>query len=417
MRRAVLFALILIVLIGGCLGGDGGTPTSSPEPQFTPPMTKYDVLEEGQEKPVVKALNAFAFDLYRELAKDDDNVFFSPYSIEVALAMAYEGARGETAEGMGSVLHLPLDEDTRWTGFRYLVLSLKSPEGSPFILRSANALWVQEGYPLREKYLWVVREFYLGEVRKVNFQGDPEGAAKEINEWVENQTNGRIRDIVGRLTPDTRLILTNAIYFKANWSSRFEAINTRNETFYAPNETVIVPMMHQTGRFPYFENDDIQALELPYEGERLSMLIILPRKGKFELVEDSLKAGLIESALKSMKPESVEVIIPKFQFEKTYRLRDVLMDMGMERAFTNADFSGISDGPLAISQVVHKSFISVAENGTEAAAATAVTMTLSAPVEKEEPKIFRADHPFIFVIYDRTTGAMLFMGRLMNPKG
>ncbi|MCO6040280.1 serpin family protein [Thermococcus alcaliphilus] len=425
MRRMVLPIIVLLVLISGCLG-DVRYPhsTSSPvvshstEPHFTPPMTKYDVLKEGQEDPIVEAVNSFAFDLYKELAKDEGNLFFSPFSIETALAMAYEGASGKTAEEMERVLYLPEDNDTRWVGFRYLILSLKSPEGSSFILRSANALWVQRDHPISEKYLWVVGEFYLGEAREVDFQGDPQGAAKEINAWVENQTSGRIRNIVSDLSPMRRLVITNAIYFKANWSSRFEASNTRNETFHAPNETVIVPMMHQTGRFPYFENDDLQALELPYEGERLSMLIILPRKGKFEKVEGNLSVQFVENILENMHEEKVKVALPKFRFEASYKLRDVLMDMGMKSAFLVPDFEGISnDGNLAISEVIHKSFISVAENGTEAAAATAVTLTLAAPSGVEKPKVFKADHPFIFLIYDRESDTILFMGRLANPKG
>lgn len=270
---------------------------------------------------------------------------------------------------------------------------------------------------LREEYLGIVKEFYLGEAKEVDFQGNPAEAAREINEWVEEQTNGRIKDIVSGLSPLTRLVITNAVYFKANWSSRFRASDTRNETFHAPNGTVIVPMMHQTGEFPYFENDDLQALELPYEGERLGMLIILPKEGKFEKVEGNLSAGSIENILKNMREEKVKVALPKFRFEASYKLRDVLMDMGMKRAFLVPDFSGISNGEnLAIEDVVHKSFISVAENGTEAAAATAVTLTMNAPMQEKEPKIFKADHPFIFFIYDRETGTILFMGRMMNPK-
>jgi serpin B len=346
MRRMVLLIILLVVIIGGCIGEaekpqSPGSPeiSNSTESHSTSPTTKYDTPNEGQKEPVVKALNSFAFDLYGELAKDEGNLFFSPYSIETALAMAYEGASGETAEEMGSVLHLPRDNDTRWTGFRHLILSLKSPEGSPFILRSANALWVQKGYPLREEYLRVVGEFYLGEAREVDFQGNPEGATKEINDWVENQTSGRIRDIVSGLSPMTRLVITNAIYFRANWSSRFEASDTKNETFHTPNATVIIPMMHQEERFLYFENDDLQALELPYEGERLSMLIILPREGKFEEVENNLSVRLVKNIMESMNMERVKVALPKFRFEGEYHLRDTLMDMGMKKAFTVPDLS------------------------------------------------------------------------------
>ncbi len=418
MRRLVLLALLLTVIVGGCLGQvENGKPTTTSDSStFTPPGTKYDVLKEGQEAPIVEAMNVFAVDLYRELAKKNTNAFFSPYSVETALAMAYEGASGVTREEMRKVLHLPSENDTRWTGFRYLLLSLKTSNSS-YVLRTANALWVQRNYPIDEKYLWIIRTFYLGRVDKVDFRKDPEESAREINNWVENQTNGRIKDLVSKPSPDTRLIITNAIYFRANWSSRFEASETKNGTFHSPSGPVTVPMMHQTGKFPYFENDELQALVMPYEGGRLGMLIILPKEGKFDEVEKELSAGFIEEIMNGTAEESVKVTLPKFRLEEEYHLKDALMEMGMGSAFTMPDFSGISpEGNLVISDVVHKTFISVAENGTEAAAATAVILTAaSAPGEKPKYKVFKADHPFLFFIIDRKTGAILFMGRLVNP--
>ncbi|WP_297507658.1 serpin family protein [Thermococcus sp.] len=418
MRKVLLLVLVLVVIAGGCLGQvENEKPSTTATTSSQPLSTGYDVLEEGQEKSVVGAINAFAVDLYLELAKDEANVFFSPYSVETALAMAYEGARGVTREEMGKVLHLPPDNEARWTGFRYLLLSLKTSNGSSYVLRTANALWVQKDYPFREEYLRIIRAFYTGNVESLDFVNDPKGSARKINEWVENRTNGRIKNIVSRLSPDTRLIITNAIYFKANWSSRFEAANTKNETFYSPSGSVVVPMMHQTAKLPYFENDELQALVMPYEGGRLSMLIILPRRGKFEDVEEKLSTGFIAEILNGTAEENVEVALPKFRLEKEYHLRKELAEMGMGSAFTVPDFSGISsEGKLVISDVAHKTFISVAENGTEAAAATAVTMTLAAAPREENVKLFKADRPFIFLIYDRETGVILFMGRLVNPK-
>ena len=413
MRRLVLLVLFLTVIVGGCLGQaeNSKTPSSS---SLTPQDTKHDVLKEGQEKAVVEGINAFAIDLYMELAKENDNLFFSPYSVGTALAMAYEGATGVTREDMGKVLHLPDDNETMWTGFKHLVFSLQTANGSPYVLRTANALWVQRGYPINEGYLKIIREFYLGEVGEVDFVKDPNGAAREINGWVEERTNGRIRDIVSKPSGDTRLIITNAVYFRANWSSRFDG-GTWNGTFHSPKGPVTVPMMHQTGKFPYFENDELQALELPYKGGRLGMLIILPEEGKFDEVEKELSTGFIWEIMNGTTKESVKVTPPKFRLEETYRLRNTLMEMGMEKAFTVPDFSGISPkGELAISDVVHKTFLSVAENGTEAAAATAVTITLAA-APAENLKVFNANRPFIFLIYDRETGAVLFMGRLVNP--
>ncbi|WP_297463841.1 serpin family protein [Thermococcus sp.] len=263
-----------------------------------------------------------------------------------------------------------------------------------------------------------MREFYLGEVGEVDFVKDPNGAAREINGWVEERTNGRIRDIVSKPSGDTRLIITNAVYFRANWSSRFDG-GTWNGTFHSPKGQVTVPMMHQTWKFPYFENDELQALELPYEGGRMGMLIILPGEGKFGEVEKELSTGFIWEILNGTTKESVKVTLPKFRLEETYRLRNALMDMGMEKAFTVPDFLGISPkGELAISDVIHKTFISVAENGTEAAAATAVILiSASAPGEKPKYKVFNADHPFIFLIYDRENRRDTLHGQAGEPGG
>ncbi|NJE11103.1 serpin family protein [Thermococcus sp. MAR1] len=420
--RYVLAALIIfMVLATGCIANNEETSTVSPNSlskTFTPPMTKYDVSKEGQERPVVEGLNAFTFAMYRELSAEGGNLFFSPYSVYTALAMVYEGANGSTREEMGNILNLPGDDETRWTGFRYLILSL-NPSNGPYILSTANALWVQEDYPVDERYLWIIREFYMGEVRSVDFKEDPEGAKRIINGWVENKTNERIKNLVGGLTPDTRLIITNAVYFKANWSSRFDPSETRNGTFRTPGGTLVVPMMHGRGTFNYTENDELQALEMPYEGKRLSMMIILPRDNSPTGIEGKLTPEFIRELRGSMKPEPVDVSIPKFRFEASYSLKMPLIDMGMVTAFSRgADFSGITDAKgLFIDDVIHKTFISVAENGTEAAAATAVVVLESGPPGEESYKVFKADHPFLFLIVDRRTGVVLFMGRLMDPRG
>ncbi len=363
-------------------------------------------------------MNSFAIELYKKLGKNNSNVFFSPYSIETALAMAYEGARGTTREEMGNVLHFPEDNETRWKGFRELIASLNAQD-KPYILTTANALWVQRGCPIKENYLDIVRKYYLGEVRELDFRGNPKGAEETINRWVDEKTKGRIKNIVRDLDPETRLIITNAVYFKANWSKRFDPADTTNESFtLVSGEKITVPMMHQTNRFNYTENEELQALEMPYEGDRFSMVIILPRKNSLSSIENNLTPDFIQELTESMRPEEVKVIIPKFRFEASYSLREILMRMGMRKAFGGkADFSGISEEPLFISDVIHKSFISVAENGTEAAAVTTAIMVLAAPSGEQKYKVFRADHPFIFLIYDRETGAVLFIGRLMDPRG
>ncbi|NJE05637.1 serpin family protein [Thermococcus sp. M36] len=429
MRRLLALALVFVVIASGCIAGGGnGTstvPQNPPSGTPTPPMTKNDVLDPTQTEEagdVVGASNLFGIELYRELSKGNGNLFISPFSVFTAMAMAYEGARGETAEEMGSVLHLPENETLRREAFRTLLLDAGRPSGIE--LRIANALWVQKDYPVREDYLDTIRRYYLGEVRELDFRGDSKGAERTINEWAEETTNGRIKNLVSGLTPDTRLIITNTVYFKANWTLRFSPDATHNGTFTLPSgERVTVPMMNRVGKFNYAETDELQALEMPYEGSRFSnfsMVIILPKKtdglGK---IEEKLSPRFLKGLLGSLKPEEVDVTVPKFRFEGEYQLGGTLRGMGMRKAFTDrADFSGISEEPIAISEVVHKTFISVAENGTEATAATAVIFTaVSAPVETPEYKVFRADHPFLFLIVDRDSGLVLFIGRLVDPRG
>ncbi|MEO2152117.1 MAG: serpin family protein, partial [Thermococcus sp.] len=365
--------------------------------------------------------NLFALALYSQLAKGNGNLFLSPYSIHTALAMAYEGARGQTAEEMAKVLHLPESRVVRLAGFRKLITDLNPKEG-PYELKTANALWVLEGYSIRKDYIGAVRKYYLGEVRSVDFMRDPEGAASAINGWVSEQTNGKIRDIVSPMAlRDARLVITNAIYFKGEWVHKFDPELTKNETFFTPKGTVEVPMMHTKGVFNYTENDLIQAVELPYRGGRLSMLVLLPRaRDGYRGLEKCISPDYLLSLLANLSPANVSIALPKFEFRTEYKLSGVLSAMGMESAFSEekANFSGITDAErLFISEVVHKAYIKVAENGTEAAAATGIIIVgTSMPVEEPKYIEFRADHPFIFVIVDKETKEVLFMGRLVNPE-
>ena len=423
MRGILAVVLIMIVVASGCIGAGTSptTPTESPEKESTY-STANDVLDPTETEyamNVVDASNAFGIELYRELSGGEGNVFVSPFSVFTALSMAYEGALGKTAREMAEVLHLPRNETLRREGLRTILLHAERPSG--LNLRIANALWVQRGYPPREDYITVIERYYLGDVREVDFKGDTRGAERIINGWVENETNGRIKNLVGGLTPDTRLVITNAVYFKANWTLRFSPSETHNDTFTLPSgRKVIIPMMTRLGRFNYAETDEFQAVELPYEGSRFSnfsMVIILPKKTEgLGKIEEKLSPRFLQAVLSSLKPEEVEVTIPKFKFEGDYHLVEILEKMGMREAFTNrADFSGISPEPLSIGSVVHKTFIKVAENGTEAAAATVITMTMAMP--SPEYKVFKADHPFLFFIVDRDTGLVLFMGRLEDPRG
>ena len=418
--RKIISSLLGLIIVGimlasGCINTN---PSSLGYTESTSvvPYTYNDTLRYK-----IPPVNDFTFLLYHNLPKKENNIFLSPYSILTAFAMLYEGAEGTTRNEMREVLNLPEDDLERREEFRYMILTTTNPASDAYILRTANAIWIQKDYPLKEDYIDVIRRYYFADVRELDFSEDPEKSRKTINEWVERQTERKIVNLVppGAIDEFTRLVITNAIYFKANWSSKFDPENTYNETFtLTSGEKIKVEMMHQVNSFNYMETKEFQALEMPYVDNRFSMLIILPKENNISTLEKRLTSEFMENILSSMKVEKVEVILPKFSFERSYILNDVLQEMGIREAFTDrADFSGITEDRVMISVVVHKTFIKVAENGTEAAAATGVVVTLAAPPSEEYPKVFKADHPFIFLIRDRETGAVLFIGRLMDPRG
>jgi len=365
---------------------------------------------------VVDANNKFAFELYSELKDKEDNVFFSPYSISTALAMTYEGARGQTAEEMQSVFHFPEDDNIRRPAFARVYNLLNKPE-KEYLLSTANALWAQEDFKFLDSYLNAVEKYYGGKTTNLDFRTETEKSRKIINSWVEKQTNDKIKDLIpqGILSPATRLVLTNAIYFKGKWVEQFDEDSTRDADFrVSPDNIVKVPMMRNTEDFNYAETDDLLILEMLYEGEELSMIILLPKEDLASL-EQSLTAEKLAEWKNLLSKERVSVQIPRFKFETKYYMKDTLMDMGMPVAFSeNADFSGMTGKrDLFISNVIHQTFVEVNEEGTEAAAATAVAMVESAA--PSEIKIFRADHPFIFLIQERETGNILFLGKISDP--
>jgi len=418
--RKIISSLLGLIIVGimlasGCINTN---PSSLGYTESTSvvPYTYNDTLRYK-----IPPVNDFTFLLYHNLPKKENNIFLSPYSILTAFAMLYEGAEGTTRNEMREVLNLPEDDLERREEFRYMILSTTNPASDAYILRTANAIWIQKDYPLKEDYIDVIRRYYFADVRELDFSEDPEKSRKTINEWVERQTERKIVNLVppGAIDGFTRLVITNAIYFKANWSNKFNPGNTYNGTFILTSgEKVKVEMMHQVNSFSYMETEEFQALEMPYEDNKLSMLIILPKENNISTLEKKLTSEFVENILSSMGLEKVDVIIPKFSFERSYILNDVLQEMGIREAFTDrTDFSGITEDRVMISVVVHKTFIKVAENGTEAAAATGVVVTLAAPPSEEHPKVFKADHPFIFLIRDRETGAVLFIGRLMDPRG
>ena len=359
---------------------------------------------------LVDANNAFAFKLYSELKVAEGNTFFSPFSVSSALSLLYEGARGETAKEMRSALGLPGDNEVRRNAFLELYQLLGKVKG----LRIANALWVQKGYPLLKSYLELAEKYYQSEVANVDFKGDPEGSRLIINGWVEKRTEGKVKDLIppSGVSELTKLVVTNAIYFKGRWLYEFNRSETSEGDFWiSPGKSVKVPFMHLKASLPYAEVEEAKILELPYEGKELSMVFILP-KGDLRGLEGELGADKLKGWLSSLRKAEVEVYLPKFKVSAGYALRKPLAEIGMPRAFgPKADFSGITGRrDIFVDQVYHKAYVEVDEEGTEAAAATAAVV-----VAVSLPLVFRADHPFLFLIIHKPTGLILFMGRLVNP--
>ena len=370
------------------------------------------------------AINSFAFDFLRELSKESEgNIFISPYSIFTALAMTYEGARNETAQEMATVLNIEQDNESFHNYMKGLYEYLN--ENSKYNISTANALWIRENFELLKAYLNVITTYYGGESSEIDFS-NPEQAAGIINSWVENKTNNLIKNLVSpnAINPAlTMLILTNAIYFKGIWQIQFDEVNTTDRDFYVSEESTIqVPTMSLIGkedRYNYTETDELQILELPYKGEEISMVIVLPKNGvELNSVVSDIEGDNFSELIDAMSRRNVDIYLPKFTLETSYELNDYLIALGMNNAFSGqADFSGI-DGrtDLFIDTVVHKAFVEINEEGTEAAAATAVIMNLKAGPDDGDSRIFfNCDHPFMFLIQHKDTKTILFSGVVNNP--
>ncbi len=378
---------------------------------------KGDIRQE-----VVNASNRFGLALYHQVRGEKGNHFFSPLSLSFALSMALEGARGETAEEMVRVLCLPRRESERREGMARIRDLINQP-GRKSELHLANAIWVQQDFPILQSYLEVIARSYQGRATNVDFVGRREEARKKINDWTAEKTAGKIRELIppGFLNYLTRLVLTNAIYFRGLWLFPFDPTATQPEKFYLPDgQEADVPMMRFLGekaKFSYAEDEQFQVLEMLYEGKDLSMVILLPRAKDLAPLEVNLSLEELDKWKSRLRERRVDVYLPRFKLETRYPLKDVLMAMGMVRAFSDrADFSGI-DGrqDLFIQAVIHQAFVEVNEEGTEAAGATGVLIGLTAYIP-EKPVIFRADHPFLFFIQEKSSGCILFMGRLTDPR-
>jgi serine protease inhibitor len=374
---------------------------------------------------VVPGNTAFAFDLYSKLSAGDGNLFFSPYSISTCLSMVYTGARGETAEQMARVLHFDASPTALPPLFGALQQELNAMQSSNGIqLNIANGLWGQENHPFLPEFLQVARQDFEANLKQVDFTTQAESARNEINAWVSAQTKDKINNLIppGALSGATRLVLVNAIYFKGRWSSPFKPHQTASAPFFVTaNKKVQTPMMHIQERFRYAENGDCQLLELPYASDSrpgLSMIVLLPRKmDGLKQLEKSFEATAFNHWLESASFEKVNVFLPKFKLTSEFQLGPTLAALGMTQPFTaQADFSGMDGAKdLFISSVVHKAYVDVNEEGTEAAAATGVVVGMNAVMRPRPVPVFRADHPFVFMIRDERSGSILFLGRTENP--
>lgn len=388
---------------------------------FSSFCSRVSAIDKADIDSIVAGNNSFAFDLYRQLARDKGNLFFSPYSISSALAMTYAGARGETAKQMACVLHFSLAAERLHPAFSDLT-GMFNAGGKSYQLSVANALWGQVGYKFLPGFLDITNKHYGAGFKEVDYVKAREQARQTINKWVEAKTNDKIKNLIqpDDLSTLTRLVLTNAIYFKGKWEIQFKPEATKPMPFYiSAKEKVDVPMMHQVAKFNYEENDQVQILEMPYTGGELSMVVLLPRPG-YELakLEGMLRPEVIRSWLSQLSMEKVEVFLPRFKLEERFLLNEQLQNLGMIDAFDEklADFSGMTPAPdLYISKAIHKAFVEVNEEGTEAAAATAVIMAAKVSTIPDKTFVFRADRPFVFLIRDLRSGSILFMGRLVDP--
>lgn len=373
----------------------------------------------GPSSPIVSGNSQFAFELYKVINRPGDNVFFSPFSISTCLGMTLLGARGETAAEMARTLHLNSSPADIAAAFSQLHAQLNPGASKGGLeLESANGLWAQQSHPFLPEYLQVLRDGFGARTEQADFRHEAEPTRLEINQWVARKTRDKITDLIpsGMLDASTRLVLVNAVYFKGKWERQFKASHTAPAPFtVASGQKKDVPMMNQTGRFNYAELENAQLLELPYAGSDLSMVLLLPKTTDgLQRMETALDARALRSALEKARPKEVQVVLPKFRLTQQVTLTESLQKLGMRLAFTpQADFSGMDgDRDLFISAVIHKAYVDVNEEGTEAAAATGTAMrTTSLQIRP----VFRADHPFVFLIRDAKSGSMLFLGRVADP--
>lgn len=430
--RARVQQCVLLSIVSACTVTNTGNPNSEPGPEGlellrsklardqTPDVSDADLARFSSDQ------RAFAFDLYGQVAAPGENVFFSPYSIATALAMTYAGAEGETKDEMTSALRFTLPEPALHAAFNALDLALEGrarelgPEdsGDGFALRTLNASFVQRDYAFKEPFLDVLAAHYDSGLYLADFAAAPDRERQAINAWVYDRTEERIEELLPEMSIVglTRAVLVNTIYFKGSWLHEFDPARTTPETFHASGGDTEVPMMHAMLEVRYAEGPSYQAVALPYLSRAVRMMVLLPAEGELEAVEAELKSGLFDTARAALSEYTVDLSLPRFSFRAETKLADALKELGMERAFTMgaADFSRIGGAPgeLYVDNVYHQAFVAVDEEGTEAAAATAVVINdeSASPVAT-----MRVDRPFLFFVYDDPTGQILFGGRLSEP--
>lgn len=418
--HVILSCLLLTsMLLGACGDSAGLTVESNIRRESNPniPPAEVQTLVDGN--------NTFALDVYQALRSENGNLILSPYSISLALAMTYAGARGETGSQMAQTLHFA-SQDQLHPALNALDLQLKEKpvnldkDQEPLQLNIANAVWVEQTFAFLPEFLDTLARNYGAGVRLADFINQPNQERITINNWVSDQTEDKINDLLPEdsVGPDTHMVLVNAIYFKADWLDQFDANDTYDVPFnLLDGSQVDVPMMGQGMYIPYASGDGYQAVELPYAGSTAAMNIIVPDSGRFEEIESALTYDMLEDIFEEINQTSVMLRFPKFKFESSFALPDALKQMGMSDAFDRgkADFSGMTGGKdLFIANIIHKAFVAVDEEGTEAAAATAVIMeATSAPMWDVTLVI---DRPFIFFIHDLQSGQILFIGRVLNPQ-
>ncbi len=450
---AVVLAAAALLVLAACSDGDA-PPATEPPPTATVQPTTAATAAPAAPQPTAPASGerstapvgdvaalaegnaAFAFDLHRALVAPGgehagDNLFHSPHSVSLALALAYAGASGETAAQMADTLNFALPDDRLHPAFDALLRTLSAGagqgEGGGFRLNVANSLWGQEGYGFLQEYLDLLAGPYGAELQEADFAGDPDGARLRINDWAAEETQGKIRDLIpdGAIDGSTRLVLANGIYFNARWQSPFEEADTAPGTFFLPDGTEKdVPMMRQEALFGYSAGDGYRAVQLPYQGRETAMTVLVPDRGRFAELEESLDAALLSEVLDGLEDRPVRLGLPRFETESAFSLAEALAAMGMPDAFDagRAEFAGV-DGRsclagdadcLLVSDVLHKAFVSVDEEGTEAAAAAAVINLGAAPPAEDAVELV-VDRPFILLVRHLETGAVLFLGRVVDP--